>query len=354
MPRISRRLVRLTGLALPTLLIGLLAACYPSHPMSTFDTSGPVAKSQVELFYVILWVGLGVFILVTGAIIYAAVRYRRRPDQGDPEQIHGHTRFEIAWTIIPALVLLAVAVPSVITIFDNANSPVPPEDGGLEVLVTGHQWWFEFEYPNLGVVTANELHIPVGEPVNIKLDSVDVIHSFWVPKIAGKVDMVPNNDNEMWMQADEAGEFFGQCAEFCGLSHANMRFKVIAEPRAQFDAWLEAQAQDAMVPSDDLAREGEALFMSREKGCFACHTIQGSERAKGTRGPYLTHFASRRDFAGGILENTQERLREWLEDPCDLKPGNIMCTEAGVYTGTLAPLTEPEISALVAYLRSLK
>ena len=342
------------GLALPTLLIGLLAACYPSHPMSTFDTSGPVAESQVELFYVILWVGLAVFLLVTGAILYAGIKYRRRPGQGDPEQIHGHTRLEVAWTIAPALILLAVAVPSIITIFDNANSPVTPEEGGLAVLATGHQWWFEFEYPDHGVVTANELHIPVGEPVNVDLASVDVIHSFWIPKIAGKVDMIPNNDNKLWIQADEAGEFFGQCAEFCGVSHANMRFKVIAEPRAQFEAWLEAQAQDALQPSDPLAREGEALFQSREAGCFACHTIRGSARAKGTKGPNLTHFAGRRDFAGSILENTQENLIKWLEDPCDMKPGNIMCTDAGVYNGTLTPLTEPQISALVAYLRSLE
>ena len=341
-------------LALAALPIGLLVSCYPSHRMSTFDTSGPVAASQVDLFYVIFWVGLAVFLLVTGAILYAGVKYRRRPGEGDPPQIEGHTRLEIAWTIAPTLVLLAVAVPSVIVIFDNANSPVPPEDGGLAVLATGHQWWFEFEYPEHGVVTANELHIPMGEPVNVKLDSVDVIHSFWVPKIAGKVDMVPNNDNEMWIQADEAGEFFGQCAEFCGESHANMRFKVIAQPKAEFEAWLQAQAQDALQPSDPLAREGEALFQSREAGCFACHTIQGSARGKGTTGPNLTHFAGRRDFAGSILENTQENLRKWLDDPEEMKPANIMARDAGIYNGTLAPLTEPQISALVAYLMSLK
>ena len=341
------------GLALPMLLVGLLAACTRSHPMSTFDTLGPVAKSQVDLFYIILWVGVVVFVLVTGAVIFAMVKYRRRPGQGDPEQIHGHTGLEIAWTVIPSVILLAVAVPSVITIFDNANSPVPPEDGGLAIVATGHQWWFEFEYLDHGVVTANELHIPVGEPVNIKLESEDVIHSFWVPKIAGKVDMVPNNDNNIWMQADEAGEFFGQCAEFCGLSHALMRFKVVAEPRAEFDAWLLAQAQDALVASDALAIEGEELFMSREAGCFACHTIQGPSRAKGTVGPNLTHFANRRDFAGGILENTQANLREWLENPCDVKPGNTMCTDGGVYNGTLDPLSEPQVSALVAYLRNL-
>ena len=354
MPLGSRRLVRLFALALPALVIGFLAACTPSHPQSTFDTLGPVAESQVDLFYIIFWVGLVVFVLVTGAILYAAIRYRRRPGQGDPEQIHGHTQLEIAWTIVPSVLLIVIAVPSVITIFDNANSPLPPEKGGLTVLATGHQWWFEFDYSDHDVVTANELYIPVGEPVNVKLESVDVIHSFWIPKIAGKVDMVPNNDNEMWIQADEPGEYFGQCAEFCGESHANMRFKVIAQPKDEFEAWLQAQAEDALVPSDDLAREGEALFMSREVGCFACHTIQGTDRAKGTVGPNLTHFASRGDFAGSIMENSQPNLRKWLEDPEGMKSGNMMARDAGVYNGSLEALTEPQISALVAYLRSLK
>jgi len=322
--------------------------------MSTFDTLGPVAESQLELFYVIFWVGLVVFVLVTGAILYAAIRYRRRPGQGDPEQIHGHTQLEIAWTIVPALVLMVIAVPSVITIFDNANSPLPQEKGGLTILATGHQWWFEFEYLDHDVVTANELHIPTGQPVNIKLDSVDVIHSFWIPKIAGKVDMIPNNDNHMWIQADEPGEYFGQCAEFCGESHAHMRFKVIAQPKEEFEAWLQAQGQDALAPSDGLAKEGEALFMSREGGCFACHTIEGTARARGTVGPNLTHFASRGAFAGSIIENTQENLRKWLEDPEEMKSGNIMARDAGVYNGSLAALTEPQVSALMAYLRSLE
>ena len=349
-----RRLVLVLGLSLPALVVGLLAACTPSHPQSTFDTLGPVAESQVDLFYIIFWVGMGVLALVMAVLLYTAVRFRRRPGEGDPEQIHGHTRLEVAWTIAPSLLLIVVAVPSVITIFDNANSPVPPEQGGLSIVATGHQWWFEFEYPNHDIVTANELHIPVGEPVNVMLHSVDVIHSFWIPKIAGKVDMIPNNNNQMWLQADEPGTYYGQCAEFCGESHANMRFKVIAQPKAEFDAWLLAQAQEALVPSDDLEREGEALFMSREGGCFACHTVEGSARARGTTGPNMTHFASRGDFAGSIMENTQENLRKWLQDPQTMKPGNVMARDGGVYNGSLDALTEPQVSALVAYLRSLK
>ena len=342
------------GLGIPALLVGLQAACTPSHPQSTFDTLGPVAKSQVDLFYIIFWVGMVVLVLVTAALLYMAFRFRRKPGDGDPEQIHGHAKLEIAWTIAPSLLLLVVAVPSVITIFDNANSPAPPESGGLVVEATGHQWWFEFKYLDHGVITANELHIPVGEPVNVNLRSIDVIHSFWVPKVAGKVDMIPNNDNHMWMQADEPGEYYGQCAEFCGESHANMRFKVIAQPRADFEAWLLAQTQDALIPSDALAVEGETLFMSREGSCFSCHTIAGTARAKGTTGPNLTHFASRAEFAGGIMENNQENLRKWLQNPQAMKPGNVMARDGGVYNGSLDALTEPQVSALVAYLRSLK
>ena len=341
-------------LALLASLVGLFVGCTPSHPQSTFDTLGPVAESQVVLFYWIFWTGLAVFLVVGGALLYAAIKFRRREGQGDPEQVHGNRRLEIAWTIGPAIVLAIIAVPSVITIFDNAHSPETPEEGGLVVEVIGHQWWFEFRYPDHDVVTAGELHIPTGEAINLVLDSVDVIHSFWVPKLAGKVDMIPNNDNTMWLRADEPGDYFGQCAEFCGVSHASMRFRVIAQPRPEFDAWLLAQAAPAMEPSDPLVEAGRDVFMSRDVLCFRCHMIKGTRLARGTVGPNLTHFASRANFAGAIMENTQDHLREWIENPGKMKPGNMMSVEAEVYTGIVPPLTEPQISALIAYLRSLK
>ena len=350
----NRRSLRLLGLVLLGVLVALLVGCTPSHPQSTFNALGPVARSQATLFYIIFWVGLVVFIAVEGAIIYAVIRFRRRSGQGDPEQIHGNDRLEVAWSIVPAIILILVAIPSIITIFDNANSPRTPEEGGLLVEVIGHQWWFEFRYPEHNVVTANELHIPVDEPVNISLDSVDVLHSFWVPWIAGKVDMVPNNDNKMWIQADETGVFFGQCAEFCGVAHANMRFKVVAEPKEEFEAWLQAQAVPALEPSDPLVQEGQDIFMSRRVLCFRCHTIDGPGIARGTIGPDLTHFASRDTFIGSIRDNTQENLREWLTNPQKVKEGNIMARDAEVYNGTLPALTERQISALMAYLRSLK
>lgn len=351
---INRRILKSMGLLVVGALFVCLLACTPSHPMSTFDTLGPVARSQAILFYVIFWVGLVVFIAVEAAIIYAAVRYRRRKNQGDPPQIHGNHKLEITWTIIPVIILAIVAIPTVITIFDNHNSPKTPEEGGLLVEAIGHQWWFEFRYPESGVVTANELYIPVGEVVNVDLVSVDVIHSFWIPKIAGKVDMVPGVDNTIWIQADEPGEFYGQCAEFCGVAHANMRFKVIAKPKAQFDQWLRDQAASAVESADPLVQEGYEIFMSRRVLCFRCHTIDGPGIARGTIGPNLTHFASRDTFIGSIMDNTQENLVKWLTDPEEVKEGNIMSRDAEVYNGTLPSLTESQISALAAYLRSLK
>ena len=354
--KLSPRSRSVIGLVLLGTLVVLLLGCTPSHPQSTFDTLGPVARSQLTLFWVIFWAGLFVFITVEGAIVYAAIKYRRR-GEADPPQTHGNKRLEIAWTIVPAILLAVIAVPTLITIFDNANSPDPPEDGGLTVAAIGHQWWFEFRYPHPDnsqeeVVFANELHIPVGEVVNINLDSVDVIHSFWVPKLAGKVDMVPNNFNTIWLMAEEPGEYFGQCAEFCGVSHANMRFKVIAESQGDFDAWLRAQAAPAAEPVDPLGVEGKDVFMSIRAGCRGCHTIDGT-KARGQIGPNLTHFASRKHFAGAIMENTQDNLRKWLQDPGKMKPGNIMAG-AAVYTDSERALTEPQISALMAYLRSLR
>ena len=344
-----RRYLRIACLGALALAPLALAVCTPDHPQSTFDTTGPVARSQLTLFYWIFWAAVVVFIVVEGAIVYAAIRYRRRPSDEDPEQVHGHTPLEIGWTIVPAVILAIVAVPTVITIFDNANSPEP---GSLTVEVIGHQWWFEFRYPEYDLVTANEMHIPVDEVVNISLDSVDVLHSFWIPKIAGKVDLIPNNINTMWIKGEEPGVFLGQCAEFCGVAHANMRFRVVVEPRAEFDAWVQAQLAPASSPVDPLAAEGEAQFTS--SGCGGCHTIDGLRGAGGTIGPNLTHVTGRSHIAAGIIENTQANLRKWITDPDDVKPGNIMSRDAPVYTNPDRRLTEPQISALVAYLRSLK
>ena len=352
---IGRPSARVLGVVLLVVLIAVVAGCTPSHNQSTFDTAGPVARSQLTLFYWIFWAAVFVFVTVEGALVYTAIRYRRKPGDPDPEQIHGHTSLEVGWTILPAVVLAVVAVPTVLTIFDNANSPEP---GALTVDVVAHQWWWEFHYPDPSdpqskIVTANEMHMPVNEVVNITLDSKDVLHSFWVPKIAGKVDIVPNNLNTMWIWADEPGEFFGQCAEFCGQAHALMRFRVIAQPRAEFDAWLAAEGQEAAAPVDPLALEGQAQFDGSAQ-CWSCHKVEGSSRARGTTGPNLTHVAGRGLIAAGVLDNTQENLRSWLRNPNKIKPGNIMFRDAAVYNDPDRALTEAQIDALVAYLQSLQ
>ncbi|MCI0440434.1 MAG: cytochrome c oxidase subunit II [Chloroflexi bacterium] len=359
MQRFNRPSRRLLALAILGLVFVLATASCASNPQSTFDARGPVAQVQLEVLFWIFGAGLAVFILVEGAIIYIVMKYRRKSDADpDPEQTHGNTRLEVAWTIAPVVLLIIVAVPTIAAIFETATAPLTPEEGGLQIEAIGHQWWFEFRYddpnsPGEQIVTANEMHIPVGEPVTVMLGSVDVIHSFWVPKLAGKVDMIPNNDNSLWLQADVPGEIWGQCAEFCGISHANMRFRVIAQERPDYDAWLQAQARPAASPFDPLAAEGQRIFTSRG-GCAACHSTQSTVGPFVPVGPNLTHFASRGTMAAAIMDNTQQNLREWLSNPEEIKPGNIMARQAPVFNGQANPLTEAEISALVAYLRTLE
>jgi cytochrome c oxidase subunit 2 len=398
-------LKRLMGVALLGALAALLTGCNivtPDHPQSTFDTLGPVAANQLFIFWVIFWAGVVVFIAVEAALIYMVFKFKRRDDR-DPAQTHGNTRLEITWTIVPVIVLIVAAVPTVIGIFyADAGRFVSADTKGryLEIDAIGHQWWFEFRYPhptNPGeqIAVANEIYIPVGEPVVFLLDSVDVIHSFWVPKLGGKVDMIPNNDNMLWYQADAPGEYYGQCVEFCGVSHANMRFKVVAVLREEFDAWLLHQANPALEPSDALAAQGKKLF--RDAGCSGCHADSSSviklrddgSRIPGRTGPILTHVATRLNHLG-IYRNSdvnfedargsrrlyvnsagipadlntgrpfvnesmlQNNLKVWITDPEALKPGNLMSRDGEPYIDPANELTEQEIDALVAYLMTLK
>jgi len=321
----------------------LLAACSQAGPYDTLAPAGPVAERQKSLFMGVFWIAVGVFVLVEGALVFAVFRFRQRRRDELPVQVHGNTRLEIIWTILPALILAGVAVPTVGTIFQLAVGPPP---GAMEVTVTGHQWWWEVEYENEneGVVTANEVHIPVDEPVYLSLTSEDVIHSFWVPRLAGKQDLVPGKTEALTIQADEPGTYFGECAEYCGLSHANMRFLVVAESEDDFQAWVSGQRQTSVEPTaDSEAAEGLELFTNA--GCIACHAIEGVEGAEQEVGPDLTHFGSRRVLAGGILENTPDNVARWLDRPGDVKMGARM-RDYG--------LTDDQIEALVAYLESLE
>jgi cytochrome c oxidase subunit II len=353
-----------------TALLGLvLAGCATEGlPQSAMDPAGPIARTENNLWNYVFPIAVAVFVLVQGLILFAVFRYRDRGGDDIPKQVAGNTRLEVFWTIIPAVILVGIAIPTVGTIFALSSEP---GDDALDVRVVGKQYWWEFEYSGdegQGVVTANELHIPTGRPVYLHMQSLSptqpdpgmearpelgdpvsagVVHSFWVPRLAGKQDVVPGHTRRMTIEADEPGIYPGQCAEFCGLSHARMRFEVIAHDPAEFEGWLASQPAEAA--QDQLAQEGEVLF--EERTCVACHVINGYEESTGTAanvriGPNLTHFASRRKFAGGVFEVRDEaRLRAWLANPQAVKSGAQMPNLG---------LSEADIDALTAYLYSLE
>jgi len=362
---IVRKLSRLVPGGIALALVA--AACAPNASQDSLKPAGLYAEKIDNLFRPIFWIATAIFLIVEGVLIYLVIRYRHRDGrQSIPPQVHGNKRLEIAWTILPALILVGVAVPTVSTIYDLAAKPTGRV---LNVSVIGHQWWWEFDYPDLNVNTANELHIPVGQPVYMSLcaagagydkqpapnDCQDVseivgdsvIHSFWVPQLGGKQDVVPGRTNNLLIQADRPGVYTGQCAELCGLSHAYMRFTVVAQPRDEFNAWVRGQQADAARPAEgSLAATGFDVFMDANT-CIRCHAIQGTEAAS-IGGPNLTHFASRDCFAGCIFEMTRANLTRWLDNPSAVK--------GGVPGGTWMPdynLTDDQIKALVAYLMTL-
>ena len=331
-------------------LLLLAVGCSTESPQSTFDAAGYVSKSQLTLFWIIFWAAAFVFVVVEGLLLYTVIRYRWKKGQAEPKQIHGNHKLELLWTIAPAIVLAVIAVPTVMSIFELHS---PPDEETLEITVVGHQWFWEFEYPDLGIKTSNELHIPTGKVVNLTLNSNDVLHSFWVPKLAGKQDIIPTRSNELWLIADEPGVYFGQCAEFCGVAHAQMRFRVIAESPSEFDKWTKDFLRPSVAPKG-MASEGAKLF--NEKGCIACHTIQDNPIARGNIGPSLTHFGLRNTIAAGLLEKDEfgENLTKWLTDPEEVKPGNIMSRDGVVYNDAKMAMTNKDVAALVIYLNGLK
>jgi len=348
-----RHTVLTTGrLALITLSLLVLSACADS-PQDTLKPAGEWARKLDSLWDAAFISAVVVFVIVEGLLVLVLVRFRARGDDDAPRQVHGSTPLEIGWTILPALILTVLSVPTVAAIWELADEP----ENALQIEVTGHQWWWEYDYPDLEVETANELHIPAGTQVNVKLHSFDVIHSFWAPQLFGKVDVVPGRENRLAMKADEPGVYLGQCAEFCGLSHANMRLRVIVHTKAGFEQWLDDQRQDAAKPASGDAAGGYALFA--EKGCGGCHTLAGNEGSAGANvGPNLTHLASRSTFAGGIFDLTADNLARWLENPSKMKPmqpgDNIGMPRAFPPGPDAKPLTEDEIAQLVAYLETLE
>jgi cytochrome c oxidase subunit II len=317
----------------------LAGGCAFDGPMSTLVARSDLNRAILSLYTIITWACVVIAIVVSGVLAIILLRFRRAPGaDGLPRQIRGHTALELAWTIAPALVLLIIAIPTIQVVFRTQSAAAARN--ALVVTVRGWQWWWEFRYPSLGVVTANELHLPVGRPVLFDLDGPDVIHSFWVPHLGGKRDVVPGRRNRLTVTPEQTGEFWGQCAEFCGASHANMMLRVIVEEPAAFDRWVAAQTASAPEPTGPAA-EGKAVFV--RSACVGCHTIQGV--STGVLGPDLSHFGSRALFGAGLWPATTEHLVPWLKDPPALKPGAKMPN---------LHLTDAEATALAAYLLSLK
>jgi cytochrome c oxidase subunit 2 len=333
---IAPRLCLLTAATVAALLI---AGC-DVYPQTAFNPRSDYAQEGLSLFELTIWAGVAVGVLVEAILILAAIRYRRRAGDRLPPQIHGNTLIEFIWTTIPVLIVGWILFVTLPVIF-STQAPAPT--GSMLVRVTGHQFWWEFEYPDSSVVTANELHLPVGRTANLQLVSADVIHSFWVPALGGKRDAFPAHTNYIWMTPNSVGEFPGQCYQLCGYSHGNMRERAIIQTQADFDSWIAAQQRPAAPPPPGPATDGAQIFV--QKGCTSCHTIQGVPVAQGKVGPDLTHFASRGTFAGSLFENNTQDLRAWLKDPPKVKPGSIMPNLG---------LNDQEIDALIAYLQSLK
>lgn len=353
MPPVPRG--RRIRLAANTAVLLLAAACAKDAPQDVLEPEGPYGQKIDNLWNLVIIPAAVVFVLVLGLVVATVVRHRHRPGRPDPVQVHGNTRLEITWTVIPAVLLLFVAVPTISTIFDLSRDP---KGDVLRVEVAGHVWWWEYQYEGLGITTANELHIPTGKPVRLSLvsretgfgpDVTGVIHSYWVPKLAGKQDVVPGRTNHLTLQADKPGFYPGQCAEFCGLSHANMRLAVVAHTPEEFDDWVADQQRPAPTPTaGTAAARGFEVFTT--KGCNGCHTIGGVKEAAGIQGPNLTHLMSRQKFAGYIFDTNPGNLKKWVADPPAMKPmapeRNLGMPDQG--------LSDQQVDDVVAYLETLE
>jgi len=316
----------------------LLGGC--TGPASMLKPMGPVAGRVTGWWWLMFFSAVAVLLVVVVLLLFGLLRSRRRKERaGRPRERAWLTFVVSAGGIVPAVTLSALMG---LNLYSEHLVTAAAKAPGLTVEVTGHQWWWEFHYPEAGVTTANELHIPAGEPVKLKLMSADVIHSFWVPPLAGKLDLVPGHVNTLELSADRPGVFRGQCAEFCGVQHARMAFLVIADPPASFASWLDEQQKPAPEPAGDAERAGQEVFM--KAGCVQCHTVRGTE-AEGTVGPDLTHLASRLTLGAASLSNTEGNRAGWILDSQALKPGNRMPRNA---------LEPSDLQDLLAWLASLE
>ena len=323
-------------------------SAFAQGPQATPSILAPSSTAAHEIYglsqFVLLITG-AIFVVVAGLLAFVVIRYRARETDAlhEPAQIYGSTQVELAWTVIPVLIVVVLFLTTARIIFAIQDAPKPAS--ALDVTVIGHQFWWEFRYPKLGIVTANELHVPVStpaapQPTFLKLLSADVDHSFWVPQLAGKTDLIPNHPNEMWLDPEKAGLYLGQCAQFCGVEHAKMLLRVYVDTPEQFAVWVKSQQQTGV--QDTAAGAGRHVFETN--ACVNCHTISGTV-AKGTFGPDLTHMMSRATLAAGAADNTPENLRSWIHDPNTLKPGALM---------PAMQLSDQETNEVVAYLETLR
>lgn len=400
-PRRHGRRSLVTLAILGGILVLAALGCDADAPQSTFGVNGPVAREQLLLFNVLLWTMVVVFVLVEGALLYAAIRFRRKPGDPLPPQTHGHTPLEIAWTIIPTILILGLGIWSVFVLFklEPGEAVALAEAQGqqpLRVEAVGHQWWWEFRYEDADgngklVTTANEMRVPVNRPVIMELKSDDVIHSFWIPKLAGKQDVVPTKTNSMWFLAEDTGMYYGQCAEFCGTAHAQMKFRVHVLPEDEYLAWVSGFAEPAQLSAT--ASQGQLVFLG-DGQCVTCHTVgaadtvdpatgdgvqrgrmdtfikytewlakpaderledvrTGNEPPTAFAAPNLTDLGCRVTLGAGLVDRNRETLRDWIRDPDSIKQGNRMTELAAIYQTRLdhrADLTEEQLGLLVDYL----
>ncbi|MCA9973929.1 MAG: cytochrome c oxidase subunit II [Anaerolineales bacterium] len=316
-----------------------LAGCAAEGAPAAFRPQGPAARQINDLWWILFALGAATFVLVVGILLVALFRQR------SPELTLRHSgrsgRF-LVWGGGVFYPLIILAVTYGFTFHTLRQLAVPEEAGQPVVEVIGHQWWWEVRYPEQEVITANEIYTPTGETVLLRLSSADVIHSFWVPQLHGKMDLIPGRTNTWQLQADEPGAYWGLCAEFCGTQHAKMLFLVVAVPPAEYERWLAARRAPAPSPTDPVAQDGLAVFL--ETGCGECHAIRGTE-AVGDLGPDLTHIASRLTLGAGAVRNNRGNLAGWIADPHGIKPGNLMPT---------TEITGPELQALLAYMETLE
>ena len=316
-----------------------------SQHLSIFAPESTPARAIVDFSMFVLGVTAIIFIVVASLIAYAIVKFRAKPADADhePAQVYGSTQIELAWTIIPVLIVVVLFAATARVIHAIQDAPKP--ETALEVIVVGHQFWWEYRYPGLGIVTANELHVPLSgpsrpRPTFMTLLSADTDHSFWIPQLAGKTDLIPNRVNQLWIDPQRPGIFLGQCAQYCGVQHAKMLQRVSVDTPDRFDAWVAAQQQPAVQDASAIA--GRRVFETT--ACINCHTVRGTV-ANGRFGPDLTHLMSRDTIASGAAENTPENLRVWLKEPDAIKPSSLM---------PAMKVSDVELDALVRYMQSLR